>query len=143
MSHFLQVLPILLLVSGLLQASTETTAAVTPLTFATPALTLTVAADQVHTGASQTVHVQLEGALTQTTVLVLTVTYPNGESVHSLHSVQGNAADITWPVPADAGDGKATFRVTTQSCNCGNHSTIPAQPIAGMEGEGVFQIVGP
>lgn len=142
MAHFLQILPILILASGLLQASVGPTAAAQSLTFTAPALTLTLDAKPVPAGESQTVQVELEGRAGQVTVLVLTVTYPNGETERTLHSTQGNLAEITWVVPAAAGTGEASFRLSTQSCGCGDHSTIPAQPIVDTEVAGTFQVIG-
>ncbi len=143
MPHFLQILPLLLLLSTLLQTSAPPAAAAPPLTFTAPALTLTAAVERVEAGGSQTLHVQLEDRAGQVTILVLTVTYPNGESERSLHSTQGNEAEITWTIPADVGAGEAAFRLSTQSCGCGDHSTIPPQPIADTEVAGVFQVMAP
>lgn len=142
MAHFLQSLPILVLLTGLLQSSAGPMAA-QPLTFSAPALALTLSAPQVPAGDLQTVHVQFTGRSGQLTVLVLTVTYPNGKSERTLHSTQGNAAAITWTVPVDAGRGKASFRLSTQSCGCGDHSTIPAQALADTAVDGTFQVLGP
>jgi hypothetical protein len=75
--------------------------------------------------------------------LVLTVTYPNGATEQTLYSVEGDERAITWTVPADAGTGTATFRISAQSCNCGSHSTIPGQAIADADVTGAFQVIAP
>lgn len=140
MTHLWRLLPILILSSALLQASTGPTLAEQPLLFQTPAMTLTATAQQVEAGATQTLQVRLTGRTTPITSFVLTVTYPNGVTARSLHSVEGDGGAITWTVPADAGTGPAIFRVVAQSCNCGGHSTIPGQAIAGADVTGAFQV---
>lgn len=141
MTQLWRMLPILALSSALLQASVGPTLADQPLLFQAPAITLTAAAQQVQAGTPQTLQVHLTGRTTQVTLVVLAVTYPNGKHEQSLHSVAGDGRAITWTVPADAGVGAATFRVSAQSCNCGSHSTIPGQPIA--DASGTFQVIAP
>lgn len=142
MTQLWRMLPILVLSSALLQASVGPTLAEQSLLFQTPAITLT-AAQQIQAGEPQTLQVQLTGRTTQVTLVVLTVTYPNGTSERTLHSVEGDGRVITWTVPADAGTGTATFRVSAQSCNCGSHSTIPGQSIADADVTGTFQVIAP
>lgn len=133
----------LILISALLQASAGPTLAEQSLLFQTPTISLTAAAQQVPTGAPQTLHVRLTGETTPITLVVLTVTYSNGVTERSLHSLDGAGGAITWTVPADAATGIATFRVAAQSCNCGSHSTIPGQAIADADVTGAFQVIAP
>lgn len=119
-----------------------------PLLFQTSAISLTATAQVVRAGAPQTLQVRLLGqttqiTTTQITLLVLTVTYPNGVTERTLHSVKGDGGAITWAVPTDAETGVATFRMSAQSCNCGNHSTIPGQSIADADVTGTFQVIAP
>lgn len=143
MTQLWRMLPILFLSSVLLPASAGPTLAEQSLLFQTPAITLTAANQQIQAGEPQTLQVQLTGRTTQVTLVVLTVTYPNGTSERTLHSVEGDGRAITWTVPADAGTGTATFRVSAQSCNCGSHSTIPGQSIADADVTGTFQVIAP
>lgn len=139
MTYLWRLLPMLVLISALLQASAGPTLAEQPLIFQTPALRLTATAQQVQAGAPQTLQVHLPSRTTQITLLVLTVTYANGATERTLHSIEGASRTITWTVPADAGAGTATFRISAQSCNCGSHSTIPGQTIADVTG--TFQVI--
>jgi hypothetical protein len=143
MTQLWRLLPMLVLISALLQASAGPTLADQPLIFQTPAITLTATAQQVQAGAPQTLQVRLSGPTTPITLLVLTVTYPNGATEQTLYSVEGDERAITWTVPADAGTGTATFRISAQSCNCGSHSTIPGQAIADADVTGAFQVIAP
>ncbi|MCE7984126.1 MAG: hypothetical protein DYG89_23375 [Caldilinea sp. CFX5] len=140
MTHLWRLLPMLVLISALLQASAGPTLAGPPL-FQTPAITLTATARQVQAGTPQTLQLRLTGRTTPITLFVLTVTYPNGATERTLHSVEGDERAITWTVPADAGTGTATFRISAQSCNCGNHSTIPGQAIPDGDITGAFQVI--
>lgn len=141
MTHLWRILPILVLLSVLLQASAGPTLAEQSVIFQAPAITLTATAQQVQAGTSQTLRVQLIGRTTKVTLLVLTVTYPNGVSERTLYSVEGDSRSITWTVPANAGTGAAIFRLSAQSCNCGSHSTIPGQAIADADVTGTFQVI--
>lgn len=143
MKHLWRILPLLVLISALLQASTGPTIAEQALVFQAPAITLIATVQQVRAGQPQTLHVQLTDTTMPVTLLVLAVTYPNGESERTLHAIEGGGRSITWTVPANAGTGTATFRVSAQSCNCGNHSTIPGQTIADTAVAGAFQVIAP
>ncbi len=143
MMQLWRMLPLLVLSSALLQASVGPTLADQPRLFQAPAITLTASAQQVQAGTSQTLQIQLIGRTTPATLVVLAVTYPNGKREQSLHAIQGDGRAITWTVPADAGTGTVTFRVSAQSCNCGNHSTIPGQSIADADVTGTFQVIAP
>lgn len=138
MLHFWTIVPILLLSGTLLHASVA--ASTPPLMLTAPALTVNVASERVRVGDTQTIHVQLDGPAEQSTLFVLAVTYPNGDSKRSLHSAQGNQATITWSIPLEAGAGSATFRLSMQSCTCGSRSTIPAPPIVDTVIEGDFEV---
>ena len=110
------------------------------LTYAVPKITLTLAQPTIQPGAQQTIDVQIDELPGRLTSLILVVTYPNGETSRSLHSIEDGMGSITWTVPTDAGAGKATFQLIADGCTCGEKNTIPRQPAVDGTVEGTFVV---
>jgi hypothetical protein len=81
-------------------------------------------------GGEQTLAVTLAGRSATTTILQLTVTYPDGNTQDVLDQTLGNSATLTWQVPATANAGVATFRLQLGDCGCGDRS-LGAAPATG------------
>lgn len=142
MSQLLYLVPLLLFMSSVLGSSIATAPVALAATFRAPQLTVAVPAQSVAAGATQTLQIHLEQSAERTATLLLVVTYPNGGTERSHHTVRGSVATLSWTVPQDAGTGMATFTLSADGCGCGQKGTVP--PPAKLESTvaGTFQVTG-
>lgn len=142
MSQLFYLAPLLLLISSVLGSSIAATPVSLAATFTAPQLTVAVPTLAVTAGATQTLQIHLEQSAERTASLILVVTYPNGVTERSLHSVRGSAATLSWRVPSDAGTGLASFSLAADGCGCDQKGTVP--PPTKLEGAvaGTFQVTG-
>lgn len=139
MSQLLYFVPFLLLLSSMLGASVANAPAPAT-TFTAPQLTVAVPAQSVAAGSTQTLQIHLEQSAERVASLILVVTYPNGRTERSLHSVQGNVATISWTVPAAAGRGVAAFSLVAAGCGCEQKGTVPPPNKLESEVAGTFLV---
>lgn len=140
MSQLLYLVPILLFLSSVLGSSVAMAPTTPTLTFTAPQLAVAIPTQPVVAGETQTLQIHLDQSAERLATLVLVVTYPNGVTERSLHSVRGSEATLTWTVPPDAGSGKATFSLSADGCGCGQKGTVPPPTKIESAVEGTFQI---
>lgn len=140
MSQLLYLVPILFFLSGVLGSSVAVAPATPTLTFMAPQLAVAIPTQPVIAGERQTLQLHLDQSAERLATLVLVVTYPNGVTERSLHSVRGSEATLTWAVPPNAGSGKATFSLSADGCGCGQKGTVPPPTKLESAVEGTFQI---
>jgi len=142
MSQLLYFVPFLLLISSVL-GSSMASAPVTPVTiFTAPQMTVTVPAQAVVVGETQTLQIHLDQSAERVATVALVVTYPNGTTDRSLHSVQGKTGTLSWSVRPDAGTGVASFSLTVDGCGCEQKGTVPPPTKLESDVAGTFQIIG-
>jgi hypothetical protein len=81
-----------------------------------------LARQAVARGEEQSLAVTLAGEPAATTILQLTITYPDGTTQEVLDQTVGRTATITWQVPATAAPGVASFELQTSGCGCGERT---------------------
>lgn len=140
MSQLFYLVPLLLFISSVLGSSTAAASVPVAATFSAPQLTVAVPARAVVAGATQTLQIHLAQSAERTAALILVVTYPNGVTERSLHSVRGNTATLTWTVPPDAGTGAATFALSADGCGCGQKGTVALPTKLESKVAGTFQV---
>lgn len=123
MATKLRCLILLLLMSGIIKASTAPALAVPAVAANSAFSTLTIDPAVLRKGEEGHLSVRLKQAAGQLTILNLTITYPSGATQDVVHSTLGNEATLVWRVPADTGVGQATYQVAAGGCGCGDHST--------------------
>ena len=84
---------------------------------------VTVAAPQLRAGEQQQLQVVLHKSSKSVIIFKVAVDYANGTHQALVEATDGNHATIAWSLPADAGAGRATFRIETTGCGCGELST--------------------
>lgn len=142
MSQLFYLAPLLLLLSSLLGSSMAATPVSLAATFTAPQLTVAVSTSAVAAGATQTLQIHLAQSAERTASLILVVTYPNGVTERSLHSVRGSAATLSWRVPSDARPGLASFSLAAVGCGCDQKGTVPPPTKLESDVAGTFQVTG-
>jgi hypothetical protein len=141
MSQLLYLVPLLFLFGSLLGSSAPfTLPAEAVATFRAPQLAVSVPDQSVVAGEKQSLQIHLDQSAERLATLVLVVTYPNGTTERTLHSVRGSESTLTWTVPRDAGTGDATFYLSADGCACGQKGTVPPPTKLESAVEGTFQI---
>ena len=139
MAAKLRCLLLLLLISGIIKASTAPALAVPTLVANSAFSALTIDPAVLRKGEEGQLSVKLKQAASQLTILNLTITYPSGATQSVVHSTLGNEATLIWRLPAAAGAGQATYQLAAGGCGCGDHS--PTQADASQKvAEGFFTV---
>ena len=84
---------------------------------------VTVIAPQVRAGDQQQLQVVLNKASKSVIIFKVAVDYANGTHQAVVEATDGNHTTIAFALPSDAGVGRATFRIETTGCGCGELST--------------------
>lgn len=113
---------ILLLCFPILFAGSIDPAALLPTTLEAPFQQVVVQRGAIVAGQEQAIAIKLDKATATTTILELTVTYPDGTTQQVLDQTLGRTADIAWQVPPGTAVGMAHFAVVTSGCGCGDRS---------------------
>lgn len=139
MAFLLRFFALVLIMGGVVQASTAPALAVHSLPPNSTFSELTITPVALHLGENASLHVKLKHASNQITILTLTVTYPSGVTESVVHSTLGSEATIEWTVPPKAGAGRATYQIATGGCGCGDHNSIQADASQNVA-EGSFAV---
>lgn len=139
MSHLFFLIALLMFAGAILRGSTPP-AQVPALPPNAPFERVKVAAPIIRSGETQNLSVALRGASGQATILTLELVYPTGATERIIHSTMGSEATISWNVPADAGTGIATFRLSKGDCGCGDRSLRTQNVLPAGMIEGTFMI---
>jgi hypothetical protein len=119
---------ILLLCFPILLAGSIDPAVLLPTAVEAPFQQVAVQRGTVGAGQEQSIAVTLDKSTATTTILELTVTYPDGTTQRVLGQTLGTTADIAWQVPPGTAAGMAQFAVETSGCGCGDRG-VAAAPI--------------
>ncbi|MBE2238502.1 MAG: hypothetical protein IAE81_11985 [Caldilineaceae bacterium] len=131
---------LLLFFSSILFAGSIEAAAALPVTLEPPFRQVLVEQAVVAPGQEQALSVTLDRLTATTTILQLTITYPNGEAQEVVKQTVGSTATLAWLAPTDAPAGMATFRLMTSGCGCGDRSGLTGPTNLESVAEGYFFI---
>ncbi|HQY92658.1 hypothetical protein [Caldilinea sp.] len=129
---------LLLLFSSILFAGSIEAAATLPVTIEPPFRQVLVEQGAIAPGQEQAISVTLDQLTATTTILQLTITYPDGETQDVLKQMVGSTATLSWLVPTSAPAGMATFRLVTSGCGCGDRSGLTGPTNLESVAEGYF-----
>jgi len=139
MAFLLRFFALVLIMGGVVQASTAPALAGHALPANSAFSELTLDSLTLHRSKNSNLHVKLKHASNQITILTLTITYPNGATQSVVHSTLGAEATIEWIVPPNAGTGRATYQIATGGCGCGDHNSVQADAAQNVA-EGSFTV---
>jgi len=99
-----------------------------------------LASGAVRTGEEQNLHLILRNGGGSETIFQATITYANGVEQQVLKATTARETTLAWNIPPDAGVGRATFRLTTTGCGCGDRSVLQVTAVLEGSAEGAFQV---
>lgn len=119
MSHVLHFFALLILIGSVTQAAAPPPLAAYTL-LPNPQFTeVKVASSTLQRGEAQKLSAKFESSPGELVILMLALTYPSGLKRTVVGSTQTGEATLTWPIPPEAGLGKATYQLSTGGCGCG------------------------
>lgn len=99
-----------------------------------------LATGALRTGEEQNLHLILHNGGGSETIFQLTITYANGVEQSVVKATTAREATLVWNIPPDAGVGRATFRLTTTGCGCGDRRVAQVNTVLEGSAEGEFHV---
>jgi len=140
MSQILQLFVLLLFMGSVAQAGAPPPSVAHSRIPDTQFILAAVESNPLASGQTQNFFVKLESSPGELVILTLAITYPSGVKRTVVGSTMTGEATLSWPIPPEAGQGTAMYRLTSSGCGCG--SGQDGQPKTAIQkiAEGSFSI---